>query len=317
MEINCPAIVGRVLSWTALASCLLGPVHAQGVVPGTGVQLSQVGDDFEQPGWRYLPQLPKSTQDVDGQQNLPGGEAVNRRWYEGVKRGQPDVVRVIATPAGGIQGSRASLWLQSLSTGIPGRPSYSMRQDDLIADVNYRLGGVLPVARSPSVVVRVYLPPFERWEQRSGAQFGFRMALEAMVPQPASGWSTSGFAYKRETYWPGIFIEFQTRSEGYPRDAAFLRIRSDPNGVDFTSLPLTADAWWTLGFSVTPDGMVHYYASSGVDPLTAADHLSSQFPYGYRAVTMKTFFFNVCSADDGRRWSTAWIIDDPALFVLR
>jgi hypothetical protein len=32
---------------------------------------------------------------------------------------------------------------------------------------------------------------------------------------------------------------------------------------------------------------------------------------------MNTFFFNIVNNDDGRTWSTKWIIDDPELYVLR
>jgi hypothetical protein len=72
-----------------------------------------------------------------------------------------------------------------------------------------------------------------------------------------------------------------------------------------------------MGMSVTPDGMVHYYAKPGVDDLTEEDYITSQFPYDYRCERFRTFFFNICSADDGVRWSTAFIIDDPKVFVLR
>ena len=80
---------------------------------------------------------------------------------------------------------------------------------------------------------------------------------------------------------------------------------------------LAAAGWWTLGISVTPDGMVHYYASPGVDELTEDDYITSQFPYSYRAERFRTFFYNICSADDGHRWSTSFIVDDPKVFALR
>jgi hypothetical protein len=69
--------------------------------------------------------------------------------------------------------------------------------------------------------------------------------------------------------------------------------------------------------SITSEGMVHYFAKSGVDPLSPTDHLASQYPYGYRAEALKTFFFNVCSGDDGRNWSTRWVIDDAKVYIAR
>ena len=71
------------------------------------------------------------------------------------------------------------------------------------------------------------------------------------------------------------------------------------------------------GPMVSPDGMVHYYARPGVEDLTADDHITSQHPYSYRAVTFNTIFFNVANQDDGRSWSTEWIIDDPQLYLQR
>ncbi len=39
---------------------------------------------------------------------------------EGMKRGQPDLIKRVPTPPGGLPGSQGSLLLRSLSTGIPG-----------------------------------------------------------------------------------------------------------------------------------------------------------------------------------------------------
>jgi hypothetical protein len=302
----------------AVAICVLTicpPIQAEVIVPGTGRHLPQVGDNFEDEHWQYELHAPKSTRDQDQQERLPAGESANRRWYEGMKRGQPDIVRRVPTPPGGLPESTAALLLQSFWTGVPGRPSYRLGQDDLIADVNYRLGGAIPVAHCPNVVVRVFLPPVDSWEERSGPHFGFRAALTTTVAKPAGQLQFSAGVPQEETYWAGIFIEFQSRTDGYDDDYAHFRLRADRNGNDFQSQPVTTTGWWTLGFSITPDGMVHYFARPGVGELRPEDRLASQFPYGYRAQYFKTFFFNVCNLDDGRTWSTAWIVDDPMVFV--
>ena len=315
----------RTLTWCAraglaavlLVACNLPAAQAESLVPGTGQKLDQVGDDFEDERWEYLLNSPKSTRDIDEQDRLPAGEAQNGRWYEGMKRGQPDVVKRVPTPEGGLPGSRGALLLQSLWTGLPGQPRNYLGQDDFIADVNYRLGGSIPVARSPSVVVRVFLPPVDTWENRTGPHFGFRTALETSVVKSQPGPQFSRSRPETEAYWPGMFIEFQSKTRDSDNDYAYLRIRGNENGEDFRSRQITTTGWWTLGMSVTPDGMVHYYASPGVDELTQADYLGSQYPYGLRAETFRTFFFNVCNSDDGRSWSTAWIIDDPSVYVAR
>ena len=51
--------------------------------------------------------------------------------------------------------------------------------------------------------------------------------------------------------------------------------------------------------SFSPDGQIHYYASPGVDDLTADDYLASYFPYGNRCLTFNNFFFNVANWDNG------------------
>ena len=307
----------RLLTVCLLAPLLLAEALAEPIVPGTGQKLTQVGDDFEDESWEYRFNPPKSSRDIDSQERSPTGESANGRWYESVKRGHPDIVRRVETPAGGLPGSRGSLLLQSLQTGIPGRPSQQLGQDDLIADVHYRLGGAIPVSRGPNVVVRVFLPPVRQWEQRTGPHFGFRVALETFLVPSQRGMASAGGRPALETYWPGMFIEFESKAAGGEHDYARLRLRADRNGNDYPSAQITTTGWWTLGLSVTPAGMVHYFAKPGVEELTASDRLASEFPYGRRAVTFKTFFFNVCSGDDGRTWSTPWVIDDPAVYLMR
>ena len=47
------------------------------VVPGTGVKISKVGDDFEDPDWEYYARGLKSSQEMDEEPRLPTGEAKN------------------------------------------------------------------------------------------------------------------------------------------------------------------------------------------------------------------------------------------------
>jgi hypothetical protein len=306
----------RWLIAVAVVTVGVGTLHAQ-LVPGSGTKLPDVGDDFEDENWEYIYNNPKSTRDIDNNDRMPSGESKNARWYEGMKRGQPDVIKRVETPKGGLPGSKGSLLLKSLYTGIPGYPSYQMRQDDFIADVNYRLGGSIPVSRSPNVVVRVFLPPVATWEKRTGPHFAFRIAVETTVMKSSKKSFFSSTHPESETYWPGMFIEFESKKDGGVNDYAYLRIRSDQYGGDFKGKQITTTGWWTMGLSCTPDGMVHYYAKPGIEDLTPKDYITSQYPYGYRAEQFNTFFFNVCNGDDGRTWSTDWIVDDCAVYVVR
>ncbi len=299
------------------------PAHAQRpVVPGTGSEVVGVADDFEDPNWDYIPRDPKSTEDIDENQRGPMGRSTNGRWYEGIKRGHPDIVKRVATPAGGLPGSEGALLMRSKFTGLPGRPSYKMHQDDFVANVQYRMRRRVNISEVPSVTTRIFLPPVDQWENRSGPHFGFRLALEttALVDKEVGVgiFKRTKKEMGNEIYWPGMFIEFESKDvTNKPDDYAYLRIRSNNRGGDFRGPQISTTGWWTLGMSVTPDGMVHYYASPGVDDLTEDDYITSQFPYSYRAERFRTFFYNICSADDGRRWSTTFIVDDPKVFVLR
>jgi hypothetical protein len=230
----------------------------------------------------------------------------------------------VPTPEGGIAGSTSSLLIRTLNSGIPGSLSYKMEQDDLIVNCSDRLRSGIPVGQGPSCVTRVYVPPFDQWENRSGPSFGFRISVEThawRVPEEKRNKRNFfGGTYPKEfgleTYWPGMFIQFRSETDKqFGKDSAYFTIRGDQRGADFKGPEITEEGWWTLGMSCTGDGQVHYYIRKGVEDLTAADYIGSQFPYGYKAERFKTFFFNVCNQHDGRTWSTPWIIDDPVLFV--
>lgn len=307
----------RTLTLGLSVSLLASTSQAQRpVVPGSGVELTQVGDDFEDPKWGYIYNNPKSTEDINEMQNNPLGKSTNGRWYEGIKRGQPDVVKRVPTPEGGLPGSQGALLLQSLHTGIPNRPSRQMHQEDFIANVQYRVGGPIAVSKTPSVTTRVFLPPISEWEKRSGPQFAFRAAVETTKMSDKQVFLFSSKQEENEVYWPGLFIVLESKYQtGKPDDYAYFRVRAAKNGGDFKGPQITQTGWWTLGLSFTPDGMVHYYARPGTDELTSDDYITSQYPYGYRCERFRTFFYNVVNGDDGRTWSTGWIVDDPKVYV--
>ena len=286
------------------------------VVPGTGRWVQQVGDDFEDPNWSYIFRGPKSTENIDDQRRQPAGSSANGRFYEGIKRGHPDIVKRVPAPQGGLKGSTHALLLKSLRTGIPGSPSYKLQQDDFIVNTHTRVG-MIPVSKSPSCVTRVFLPPVEEWENRTGPHFAMRLSVTTTVTEMKKQFFRQVPTKKTETYWPGIFIEFVSKDGNKNKhDYAYLRIRGNNRGYDYRSKPIKTTGWWTLGMSVSSDGQIHYFAKPGVEELTMADHLASEFAYSFRAEHFKTFFYNVCNGDDGRTWSSDWIIDDPKLYVV-
>jgi len=275
-------------------------------IPGSGVKVKQVGDDFEDPKWRYVMNGKKASHEQDENQRPPGGKAINGRWHESALRGQPDVVKRVPTPPGGIEGSRGSMLLATRLSGVPGQLAGTQMQDDLIMGVSNRLGRAVPVAWSPSWTVRVYLPEFKKWENRTGASFGIRADVR--------GRDRDGSV---EPYWPGFFLLFRSEtSKKFDKDFAQISIRARGNGRDIPGPKIYEPGWWTFGMSFTPDGQVHYYASEGVDDLTEEDHLYSGFPYGSRALFFDNFFFDVANFENGKSWSTPWVVDNNEFFVI-
>lgn len=288
------------------------------VVPGTGTLLNT--DDFEDESWEFRFAFPKSSKEEDEQIRYPLGRATNGKWFESPKRGTPDVVRRVETPAGGLAGSTGALYLRSRDTGIPGRPGMKQAQDDFILQAR-----PLSVSYSPNAVVRVYLPPWEQWEQRTGVSFGMRCGLQGpQTKEKEVGRVRRFFNGKRyetvteiEPFYPGFFIQYNCKNDpnsNYTVDHAVFIIRAGNDGRDIVGPKIMQTGWWTLGISVTPDARVHYYASPGVDDLTPRDHIVSTTPHGIPAKFFNTIFFNICSADNGQSWSTPWIIDDPKVF---
>jgi hypothetical protein len=287
------------------------------MIPGTGTCIDYASDDFEEDGWEFIHRHPKSSREQDEATRSPMGYSSNSRWHEGPERGQPDQIEVVTTPPGGLEGSERSLLMRTLNSGIPGYRSNDVQQDDLISNSISRLRGGIPVGERPSVTVRVYLPPAEQWEKRSGPHFGFRTSASTLTTGKTSGLFSISRENEVEPYWPGMWIHFRsTATRGVEKDSAYIAVRSNRMGHDFPAKEITEFGWWTLGMSYTPDGMVHYYASPGVDELTAADYLTSQYPYGFQARQFRTYFFDVCNRNDGRSWSTPFVIDDPKLYVV-
>jgi hypothetical protein len=279
---------------------------AEPIVPGTGEFLADCCDNFEDSKWGYKYNHPKSSHEQDDKQRGPGGMSSNGLWHEGGKRGTPDVVRRVETPAGGIEGSTGALMFATKNSGIPGTTSNHQQQDDLLMMFNRRLGRSIPIAWQPNCTVRVYLPAWEDWENRTGPSFGMRADCIGRNPDGST-----------EEYWPGMFLLFQSSTtRGIKQDSAKISVRGDRLGHDIRKVDIAEPGWWTLGMSFTSNGQVHYYASQGVDDLTSEDHIMSSFPYSMTCITMNNFFFNVANWDNGRTWSTPWVIDDPKVFVI-
>jgi len=282
------------------------------MVPGTGRKVA--GDDFEDDSWAYSPRRPKSSRNLDRQQRLPLGVSSNGLWYESAKRGQPDIVKRVPTPEGGLPGSKGAMLMRTAQSGMPGVKTGKVQQDDLLFHNRH---GAITVAWSPNVIVRVYVPPVEQWDPVAGSSFGFRAGVTAIT----FDFKRKGLFRRRrritqqEMFYPGMFIQFSRTGNGEGEAAARFVIRADDFGRDFAGPKITRVGWWTLGMSFTPDGRVHYFAKEGVDDLTSKDRIASSRYGGVRFQTFQTMFFDVLSRDDGKSWSTPWVVDDPAVHL--
>lgn len=320
---RCSALKSLLVLAGAFLATSTNPLAAQ-VVPGTGTLIDFVGDTLENDeNWDFIYNAPKSSREQDEQTRMPNAQSTNRRWFEGPERGYPDRVQIVATPEGGIPGSTRALLVQTLNSGIPGFRNYKVEQDDLVVNGVQRVGEI-PVAEVPSIVARIYLPHPDEWEDRSGPHFGFRgtcttTKVTTEMRRINRFRSRPQTVRETEQYWPGIWVNFRSATDGRNTDdSAFLTVRGNRLGHDFNvrEIPVADFGWWTMGMTFTADGMIHFYAKQGVDDLTEADHLSSQYPYSYRAEKMQNMFFNFCNQNDGKSWSTPFIIDDPKLYVL-
>ena len=312
-----PRLAVPVLLTLAAAACGAPAAPAQGVVPGTGRLLTAALDDFEDPDWKWVPNGPKSSNEDDGQRRLPAGRSANNFWSESMKRGQPDHILRIPTPPGGLAGSKGSLLLCTLNSGIPGRVSYEAMQDDLILNCSQRVGQI-SVGRSPNFTVRVWMPEWKDWSDFKGSHFGVRGACRTTKVEQKKRFIFTKSVSTTEPYWPGMFVQYLPNgADGKSGPSAAWIVRGNNSGNDYRGPAIREPGWWTVGLSFTPDGRVHYYLSEGVDELTVADHVGSAFPYGYRCEQFVTLFFNSLSKNNGREWGTPFVVDDPKVYSLR
>lgn len=305
-----------VLSLT-LVGWAAAPARAQ-VVPGTGTRVAY--DDMEDPSWSYELNLPKASSNLDNQERQPGGQSANGKWYESSLRGEPDIVKRVPTPAGGLPGSQGSLMMRTLYSGVPTYRTNKFQQDDLVFNASMTTGGYISPSRTPNCIAHVYLPPFNQWEKRTGTSFGIRADVIGTFHKNdggGRGWFRRGPTTTVEPFWPGMFLQFNSKSDGQNQeDSATILVRANEYGQDIPAKQITQTGWWTFGMTFTPDGRVHYYAKPGVGKFTPADLLASTIPYGTKVENFNTIFFNVVNQDDGRSWSTEWIVDDPEIYVL-
>ena len=221
------------------------------------------------------------------------------------KRGTPDVVKRVATPPGGIEGSTGALLFATKYSGIPGTISNEQQQDDLLMMFDRRLGRSISMslaaelhgARLPAAVRTV------GEAQRPVVRHAGRL------PRPQAG------RQHRKPIGPACSCCSATQTARASRKTS-PSSRSAPARAATTSAASRSyePGWWTLGMSFSPDGQIHYYASHGVDDLTADDYLDVAVSRTASAACRSTTSSSTWpTGTTAASWSTQWVIDDPKI----
>ncbi|MFA9478869.1 PEP-CTERM sorting domain-containing protein [Phycisphaerales bacterium AB-hyl4] len=267
-------------------------------IPGDGLRIDAISDDFEDPAWSF---------------NHDTATSANGLW-RGSFRGAPDVVEPIASPAGGLSGQSQSLLLRSQDFGKDATPG----QDDFVSQ-SYTNRGVTAPTRAdlPSVIARVYLPEVEELNTEWGV---FGMRLEAVSNDRVGGADALG------RYYPSIWINYWPQGESnHPtRSQPYLSFRlGDGYAIDVAGPYLAGGGWYTFGLAFDEAGIAHYYASGGVDPLTEADRVfnSTQFATNHTSgvnpgMDSVNYHFFSMGYPETHDWSMAFLIDDVSVYMI-
>ncbi len=148
--------------------------------------------------------------------------------------------------------------------------------------------------------------------------FAFRAAVETTITETKNQFLFSSKEKKDEIYWPGLFIVRDTKKvDGQMVPTAHFRVRADRRGGDFMGPEIPTMGWWTLGISFTPDGLVHYFAKPGVEDTDSRRLHRHSHAVWIQGGRVRSFFYNVVNGDNGKDWSTDWIVDDPKFYIIK
>ena len=238
----------------------------------------EVGDDFEDPKWNYIANLPKSSENIDRQARLPGGVSANGRWFEPQMRGAP-------TSSASCKRRRRHSRQQRLDDDAdavvgrsrPGQFQAAAGRFRRRCRLENRLDSHLPSAERG----RASLFAAVRQMGKADRQF---VRLSRLRPyhevDSCSCWGrheTKGDIFLARH----VHLLLQPGRFRRKEDSAQFIIRADQMGQDVAGPRITkGDCWYTLGMSFGANGQVNYYVRQGVENLTAKDHVASYFAYG-------------------------------------
>lgn len=215
------------------------------VILGRTVPLDNLGDTFEDENWHY---------DYERHRCCHG------LWWADGLRGEPESLRRVRTPTDGKSGSIAALEMRTRDRG----DDKHANQEDLFAvDLGGKSRPQLNRMHQPLFIVRVWLPPLERWIAGNGNYhaFGFRQAANSKVG----------------VYYFSTWIDYNPAVSSEPYFVCRLGDQeSGPKG------PIAQTGWWTLATGFDESGNGYSYAVEGTDYPTEKDRIctTTEFTVG-------------------------------------
>ncbi|MFH1507170.1 MAG: hypothetical protein ABIG46_01910 [Candidatus Omnitrophota bacterium] len=209
-------------------------------VLGRNHRLNDLCDDFEDVNWYF---------DYDKRESNNGLWKANTGDND---KGEPEILKRVSPPAGGIIGSTGALVIQ---TNIPEKV-VDKNKDQEDSESTGTGQHKLSREKQPVFIVRVYLPPFAEWGDYYS--FGFRILAYGNAPHDTPA-------------VPSIWIRYEGKIKG----AHFYFRIFDKQGmpVEVIGKPIKQYGWWTLAIAFDQNGNSRFYAKPGVEPLSNSDKM--------------------------------------------
>lgn len=280
----------KLITLRNVVMAVLLTLPAFGQLPGTGIKITQLSDDFENPNWSF---------------NYASNISSNGMWY-GSLRGAPEVLNRTTPPAGGIPGQTGALQIRSRDNDNDGYP----QQEDLVTKFHNQLyGRYLQRADQPSFVAHIYMPPYASM-QKDWSTLGFR--IEARSNQLNPGY-----------YYPSIWLQYYNYGGNYPNNFGVVVRMGDGFASDVYVKNMGANyagGWVSVGISFDELGIGHYYFKEGVLPFTAADKIydTTMFPGGSNAKMdwIAYHFLSIGYNANDPDLSPDYRIDDVSVYIV-
>lgn len=269
------------------------PLHSEaeddsdGSVLGRAVRLDILCDDFEDRDWHY------NYQD----------HTCYRGFWGPADRGEPEFIRRVVTPSGGLKESSGALEIRTDNSGKDNNPG----QDDLKTQgFSTRLGRDLARADQPLFVVRVWLPPFSEWPEGKGlGVFGFRQAAQLTENRTSE-------------YYPSIWFCYDKQIG--PSPYFFFRL-GNGRALDVRGDAISQPGWWTLAIAFDTKGIGHYYARPGIKTPTEANKMFDTTRFrtvdGIDNRRMAFCGYSFFSLGSKQGASTRFVIDDYEVWAVK